>query len=668
MIEIYNNILCIEAGWLTNNVMSESNYKALKNRGHISQLRIGGNGRTALIEYESLPDRFKKIIVSKIGDPKSRVKHSQFKMRLQPDMKAIEFFANYKLQIGRNLPTERAKEYHTNAMFLNAIIDMSQNAKARRRAFGGSIKGIWASISEVVNELHEEYQHSLPTNAIRLKDRANRYRREGYTSLIHRNYGNQNSRKVDEQLENLILSIYVMKNKPYTNMVLDIYLEFLSGKIDIIDIHTGEIFQRTDFWDENKGSYIIVSEVTVWNYINDPKNRAIVDSKRNDGHYFNNLHRPHHHRHLPNYSLSKISLDDRDLVRVMKDSSGHTIRAKAYYAYDVASGALIGFAHSKSKDADLFLSCIRNIFYFLNKNSIGIPMEVEVEHHLVNQYKDDLMKAGVLFPFVRFCNPGNSQEKRAEHFIKAKKYGFEKRYQDGIGRYTLSEANRPAQDKEWNADGMEVKEKFYTYDQLLADDIYTIEKYNNSLHPDQKKHKGMTRMDVLLMKLNPNLPQFNEELIARWIGEKTKTTIRRNQYVRVQYEKYQLPNLEILTKLESNNYNVIAYYLPALNGEISKVHLYQGLEFIGTCEKIISYNESKAEQTDEDIESYTNQSKYVSQFDSKIREGSNKLAGIKIINNENYKDPEIVEIHQPSSIIDSWEFNTDFESNAVDEL
>lgn len=445
-------------------------------------------------------------------------------------------------------------------------------------------------------------------------------------------------------------------------MVLDIYLEFLSGKIDIIDITTGEIFQRSDFYDDNKGQYIIVSEATVWNYINDPKNRPIVDSKRNDAHYFNNIHRPHHHRKLPEFSLSKISFDDRDLVRKMKDGKGKTARVKAYYAYDVTSGALIGYAHSRKKDADLFIACMQNMFRFLHKNNFGIPMEAEVEHHLVNQYEDDMMKAGVLFPFVRFCNPGNSQEKRSEHFIRVKKYGYEKRYQSGIGRYTLSEANRPKQDKEWNADGMAVKEKYYNYERLVADDIFTINAYNNDLHPNQKKYKGMSRLDVLKMHLNPDLPKFKDELIARYIGEKTETSIRRNQYVRVQYEKYQLPELSALSRLKPNNYKVEAYYIPEEDGSINKVHLYQQEIFIGSCEKITAYNEATAEQTDFDRNAITQQSKYVSGFDKMIKDGRNKLSKLKIIEND-FAEAETIEavIIPDIKKDDDFDFENDFE-------
>ncbi|OQY03219.1 MAG: hypothetical protein B6I20_05430 [Bacteroidetes bacterium 4572_117] len=663
MTEHYNDILCIEAGWMTGEggILGYDNLHKLKKRGHLKQLRKGGNGRTALIEYDSIPARFKAKIIEKIGDPRGFAKHQQFRKHLVPDRKAIEYFGNYKLKNGQYLPTEKAKEYHTNAMFLNALDILPEKTLAYRKNRGGNRAGIWQALTDVVNDLKNEFGHSLPGNQLRLRSKLKTYNTVGYLALIHRNYGNQYSRKVDEMLERLILSIYVMNNKPYINMVLDIYLAFLAGKNNIVDVESGEIFQRGDFWNDKRGTYITVSDATVWNYINNPKNRPVVDSKRNDSHYFNNLHRPHHHRRIPDFSLSKISFDDRDLVRKMKDAKGHTMRAKAYYVYDVTSGALIGYAHSKNKDSDLFISCLRNMFTFLHKNNIGMPMEAEVEHHLVNQYQDDMMKAGVVFPFVRFCNPGNSQEKRSEHFIKAKKYGYEKRYQTGIGRYTLSEANRPKQDKEWKAEGMSVKEKYYTYEQLVADDIYTINKYNEDLHPNQKKHKGMSRMDVLKMKLNANLVSLKEELLARYIGNSTETSVRRNQYVRVQYEKYQLPNFDVLGRLKPNNYKVTAYYLPDGSGNIDNVHLYQGLEFIGTCNKITQYNEATAEQTDEDLQAYQDQAKYVSQFDKKIKEGRKNLSKLKIVENEDYKEPETVEIHQSQPIIDDW--GTDY-SNA----
>lgn len=128
----------------------------------------------------------------------------------------------------------------------------------------------------------------------------------------------------------------------------------------------------------------------------------------------------------------------------MKDGN----RVKAYYAYDVVSGAVVGYAYNRLKTAELFLDCMRNMFRTLDRNGMYIPAELEVEHHLVSDFADGLMQAGTVFPLIHWCNPGNSREKRAEHFNRAKKYGVEKRTQVGIGRwYARLEANRPKEEK-----------------------------------------------------------------------------------------------------------------------------------------------------------------------------------------------------------------------------
>ena len=110
----------------------------------------------------------------------------------------------------------------------------------------------------------------------------------------------------------------------------------------------------------------------------------------------------------------------------------------------MVSGAVVGYAYNRLKTAELFLDCMRNMFRTLDRNGMYIPAELEVEHHLVKDFADGLMQAGTVFPLIRWCNPGNSREKRAEHFNRQKKYGVEKRSQAGIGRWWARlEANRP---------------------------------------------------------------------------------------------------------------------------------------------------------------------------------------------------------------------------------
>ncbi len=662
MLEYYgNDTLCIHGGWLIDaGIVSQTNYKLLIFRNKMHRLQRGGNGRKALIEYASIPLRFRQLIEQKLGyDPTKRGKHQEFRRYLKIDKEAVSFFANYQTQTGQPLHIDRQREYHQNAMFLNALHSDYNNILGKRRAMAGRTSGIWENLTDVINDLRDEYRHTLPSNPVRLKSRHILYQNEGYTSLIHRGFGNNNSRKVNETLERLILSIYVMNNKPYPVMVRDIYLEFLAGKIDIVEKidengkPSGVLFQREDFYNE-KGLPIVISEATIWNYINNPKNRAIVDSQRNDFHYYNNIHRPHHHRHRPEFSLSKLSLDDRDLPYGKFETAGKKIRVKAYYAYDVASGVLIGAAYSKKKDKELFISCMRDMFWFLKRNDLPFPLELEVEHHIVNKFADDLMKSGKVFPHVRWCNAGNSQEKRAEHLNRAKKYGYEKRYLEGIGRFTLTEANRPKQDKVWDDDGMHIKDKVFDFDDLVAMDRYTIDKFNNGLHPDQKQYHGMTRLQVLLENVNPNAVIFQDHIVAQYAGISTQTSIRRNQYVRVNYANYQLPDASLIERLQTNNYKVDACYLPG-DGNVDRVHIFQNGLYLATCMKIDRYNEATAEQTDDDRKAFTEQSKYVAGFDGMIRKGRiEKTTKVEIISREDFSDME-VEVVETVEKEDNWE-------------
>ncbi len=661
-------ILCIEGGWLydpENNIMTKDQYNNLIRRNKMNRLQRGGNGRPALIEYKSIPLRFRQKIEDKIGyDPAQQAKHSYFRKHLLIDKEAVSFFANFQTESGQPLPIDRQREYHQNAMFLNALHTVRNNIAGRRKTMGGRTAGIWENLTDVINDLRDEFKHSLPSNPVRLKSRMKTYLEDGYPSLIHRGFGNNNSRKVNEALEQLILSIYVMHNKPYPVMVRDIYLQFLAGQVDIIYTVGGEMFNREDFFNE-KGAPVTISEATIWNYINNPKNRAIVDSQRNDSHYYNNIHRPHHHRNRPQYGLSKISLDDRDLPYGKFIFGNQKLRVKAYYAYDVASGSLIGAAYSKIKDKDLFLKCNRDMFAFLKQNNLPFPLEVEVEHHIVNKFADDLMKAGNVFQHVRWCNPGNSQEKRAEHLNRAKKYGYEKRYFDGVGRFTLTEANRPPQDKVWDDDGMHIKEKIYDYDDLVAMDRYSIEQFNNGLHPDQKSYPGKTRLQVLIENVNPNAVIFQDHIVAQYAGIQTQTSIRRNQYVRVNYADYQLPDPNMVSRLQPNNYTVDAYYLPN-DGVIDRVHIFQNGVYLATCQKINKYNEATAEQTDEDRKYFADQSKYVAGFDGMIRKGrEEKTRKLMIIPKEDYSKMDVkVEPKEETADV-SWEdIETDFSSYA----
>ena len=605
-------------------IMSIPNYKKLAAKEKINVVRSGrGLGGYVLVEIATMPLRFQERIKLKYGDMKEDVIRNWLGSHYHIDAKAREFYTRFRFDNGDALPPEHIQEYTVNASVIEAVMRAMEDATFMRKAMkAGPVN--WGELAGAISYYQAEFGHTLPVSSNRFKKRVNDFKANGYESLISRKFMNQNRRKVTYDIERLLLSIDAQPEQPFNTTVWEQYNLFVQGELELYDPETGEVLNPADFTDKD-GNPLVLSPATVANYLNNPKNKALRGKLHMSQWDFNNAYRPYHLRSIGEYSLSKVSLDDRDLPRPMKDGN----RVKAYYAYDVVSGAVVGYAYNRYKTTELFLDCMRNMFQTLDRNGMYIPAELEVEHHLVSDFADGLMQAGTVFPLIRWCNPGNSREKRAEHKNREKKYGVEKRTQVGIGRwYAKLEANRPKEEKVYDEKNNTYKVKTYSYEELVADDIRAIETYNAQPHPNQKRYPGMSRWDVLCAHQNPNLAPWDKAVLYRFIGQHTETTIRQNTYCTVMYNQYGLPSPEIIEKLEPRNYKVDAYYLPDADGTINEVYIYQNGRYIATCKPVARYNENTAEQTEYDKAAYTEQSKYVAQFDKMMKDGKIKRVGI----------------------------------------
>ncbi len=605
-------------------IMSVPNYKKLAARKEINVVRQGkGLGSYALIEIATMPLRFQERIKLKYGEMKEDILRNWFIGHYHIDAKAREFYTRFRFDNGDTLPPEHIQEYTVNASVIEAVLRAMDDATFMRKAMkAGPVN--WGELAGAISYYQAEFGHTLPVSSNRFKKRVNDFKANGYESLISRKFMNQNRRKVTYDIERLLLSIDAQPEQPFNTTVWEQYNMFVQGDLELYDPETGEVLNPADFTDKD-GNPLVLSPATVANYLNNPKNKALRAKLHMSQWDFNNAYRPYHLRSIGEFSLSKVSLDDRDLPRPMKDGN----RVKAYYAYDVVSGAVVGYAYNRYKTTELFLDCMRNMFQTLDRNGMYIPAELEVEHHLVSDFADGLMQAGTVFPLIRWCNPGNSREKRAEHKNREKKYGVEKRTQVGIGRWWAKlEANRPKEEKVYDEKNNTYKVKTYSYEELVADDIRAIQTFNAQPHPNQKRYPGMSRWDVLCAHQNPNLAPWDKAVLYRFIGQHTETTIRQNTYCTVMYNQYGLPSPEIIEKLEPRNYKVDAYYLPDADGTINEVYIYQNGRYIATCKPVARYNENTAEQTEYDKAAYTEQAKYVAKFDKMMKDGKIKRVGI----------------------------------------
>jgi hypothetical protein len=623
--EYYEGKLCISMKELVNGgVMSESNYKRLASSERFKLARKGkGLGNCALVVVDSLPDRFRNKVNAIYPGGSQITLDGWIRSNYEIDQAAVVFF-NDRSKTGIELPEDKKHEYIVNASVLNCCIKLYNNSLMVSKLMGKSYE--WSMMAASIESLRQQFGHTLPASTLRFRKKVAEYKRLGYECLISGKFGNQSARKVDHKTERLILGLAVLPNRPYNSNVHDLYNSFVCGELDVYDPDTGEAFNPDDFADKD-GNPKELSETTIANYLNMPKNQVLIRSALDT--YTTYMHEtmPHMHRHAPEFSLSKVTFDDRDLPRKLKDTK---IRPKAYYAYDVASQCCIGFAYNRSKTVDLVVDMFRNMFRLLEQNGWGCPAQVEVENHLMSQWKDSFLKAGVMFPFVRFCAPMNSQEKTAENLNGAKKRSVEHRNHIGIGRFYAKNKSYRTESKkvfdEFN-DNYEEKE-YYSWDELIADDMEDIRQFNNALHPNQKKYPGMSRWQVLVTNINPTLKPLDKASLARYIGERVHTSIRRNSYCRVAYSDWWLSSTSVLENLAPNDYEVDAYCMTDQHGEVTDVYIYQGDRFIDKLQNVGTYNTADAEQTEEDRHVFIEQRKKISEFNTYVKERSIARVGI----------------------------------------
>ena len=624
--EYINGRLCISARELFDGgIVTESNYRNWTNRNRVDVVKRGGGARGsyALVAVDSLPQRYQdKVNEVYPGGAQARLE-GWIKSNYEVDQTATAFFFD-KGKCGVALTADKAKEYITNASVLNTCIKLYERASIAQKLFGG--KYDWSMMATTIETLRKHFGHTLPASTLRFRKKVNDYKANGYACFISGKFGNQSARKVDHKTERLILSLAVQPNKPWNTNVLELYNAFVTGEFDVWDIETGELLDPENYTDKN-GEPMVLSEATICNYLNKPKNKVLIEHRLTNYTTFMHEQMPHMHRHHGEFSLSKVSFDDRDLPRKLKDSR---IRPKAYYAYDVTSGCCIGSAYNRAKNVDLVVDMFRDMFRLLDRQGWGCPAEVEVENHLMSQWRDSFLRAGVMFPFVRFCAPMNSQEKHAEQFNGAKKRSIEHRNHIGIGRfYAKSRQYRTESIKVFDElNDTYVEKEYYTWDELIADDLRDIYEYNHALHPNQKKYKGMTRWDVLVANINPTLQPLDKATIARYVGERVSTTIRRNSYCRVAGEDWWLSKTEAIELLAPNDYKVEAYYLTDAEGKITDMFIYQGDMYIDRLDNVGTFCTARAEQTEKDEQVFVEQRKKISHFNKYIEDHAIARVGL----------------------------------------
>ncbi len=192
-------------------IMSKSNYDKLVARGRVNILRPGkGLGSYALIEYSSLPERFRHRFEAKYGDPEELLRDDRPSLVINAE--ARRYFSGidkdtYRLPNGDCLPEEKIDEYTQNASVLDMLREEVQKQRAGRNRLKNNTRIIWENIYASSERMREEFGHTLPSNLARLKDKLRAYEQEGFESLVSKKFCNRNTAKITENGGRLLIAL-----------------------------------------------------------------------------------------------------------------------------------------------------------------------------------------------------------------------------------------------------------------------------------------------------------------------------------------------------------------------------------------------------------------------------------------------------------------------------
>jgi hypothetical protein len=587
----------------------------------ITRKRRACKGTPALIEFSSLPFQYREELIKlNEGNPEKTVKNQQFSNEIELDMDAVHFYETYKMN-GASIKTEKRRILANEASILNAIL-IRYKKHLKRQGSGSSKTEFWRNAVSVLPGIKTEWPHKLPTTEKNFKKKFFAYQEDGYRALCNGNYGNQRTRKVNENLESLLRFIFTQIFNPNYEDVWKDYTAFIIGVKILVNESTGEIY--------NPNEYEPISASTVRSYMRKWSSAVGTEKKRSGSRIGYNKK----HRSFADLVVDKagsiLSMDDRDLPFKLK---GTNKRVVGYFSADVCSGAIIGwaFARPKMRDDDsngkgmkLIMDCFRNTFEQLDDYGVNMPAEVEVENHLMSTLKDTTLKEGNLFQFVRYAAAENPQEKSIEGFFRILRYKFERKIKGFRARpHARAEANQ-ARPGEENIE--------YTFEEICQMEIDLIMQYNNDLHSDQKQYPGKTRIEVFLENQHPALRPINWRDISRWVGHSVTTSVNRGE-VKANNQRFLLPTPELMDKTGVGS-DCTAYWFSHEEGQENTIYLYKKDEFICEMQNKPVFHKARIEQTREDLKAMGTMQSFTRKIDDHAKEVIKSLEKVSFIDHQ----------------------------------
>lgn len=290
------------------------------------------DNRRLLIEYESLAEKKKELVIKHFGNPYEYHSKAPIRKMVVKDIKAEAFYIDYRYVENKSLPDAKIQEYTAAASWLNMLIKAQDDFKAIKKELGISVSTFWLQVGELITQ--EKIQ--LPSNYKRLREKIENYRKAGYESLIHGLYGKANAAKVDcEVSEAVLLELIAMPNSN--------------------DVMTA---RRYNQWAVLHGKQSITDDaVAKWR----KKVNHLIHAEKYGVRETYNVFGKHIMRRRPSAPLLLVEHDDNELDLYFQSVKTKTGRTQVYYfnrfvlavVIDAFNDYILGWAYAETYTKDL---------------------------------------------------------------------------------------------------------------------------------------------------------------------------------------------------------------------------------------------------------------------------------------------------------------------------
>lgn len=480
--EYYNEVVCVTREDLIGGedpVMSVSALEKMVGRKRIQVMnRGGGECNRALYAYPSLPRKYREAFEQRFGNPEALLKKQEDRTPLPTDTEAQAFFEAYTYEKGgrsARLDEGMKAEYTLNASVLRYLMRKKETIEREGRRLGNHRTDTWTILLASCERLRDEYGHTLPGTAPRIRKKMKDLREQGYSSLLSGKLGNTSTTKIGIEEGRLLVALKRSKVPVYTNR---------------------QIFDEYNRQAEKEGRKPLKSVQSVTDYLNRPEVKPLwfdaaygeLESRQ----VFNRLHRTE----LPQMRDALWYGDGTKLNLYYRDDRGKVRTVQVYEVIDAYSEVLLGFHISETEDYEAQYHAYRMAVQTARHKPYEIVHDNQGGHKRANS-------AGML---DRICHihrttaPYSGQSKTIESVFGR----FQSQVLHRRWAFTGMNITAKSRDSRPNLEFTQAnRDSLPTLGELKEEYVKARQEWNEAKHPAT----GVSRMEMYEKSANPEAPE-----------------------------------------------------------------------------------------------------------------------------------------------------------------